>query len=561
MARSVGEAGAMGLERGFRLAMDVTSQREQQRRNDALDAQRSEDRGLAQARAQRQDDRQAGADQAAALGQQEAMHNAELQGIADTGSAPPPDVQRALVARGRGLQDARGKLLAKTSGYDFDGAMRAGQVDLKSMIAAGDNVGSLTGEQIQRAVTVGTRQPHTKFLRGPNGEPSQAEADAQAMIGGLETGDVDQIVKGANGLYAPSLLAGVGEPSPHGGKVVGKQIVNLVPAPDSDPKDPRYIPVMRVFVSNCQGKKGAPFNASGYYDAPLTEDRSSRPDAKVKSIGMKDAMDYVGNNLQLVDLLNRDDVRAKMAEPSNFDSDQFVQELARRGIRKRLTKAEEVGLEEGAREAVRQPGRLEVARVKAEETRKTNDEKPASGSAGTMEAKLAAVDADAGLTEKQKAVERRAIRSGIKPGKYTGDGGGGGGGGGKGSSGAGLSKEERADIKEESDALDKKEQRVIALSKLNEPKEPKALGLIESQNENAVAAHRAKVGKYERDQRSHDQALKASLEKIGKEQDELTQRRQSRADARNPGLGDAKRPPAAAGKVMKFDRNGNLVDN
>lgn len=536
MARSVGSAAAQGLESGFRLAMDVSNQREQQRRNDMLDAQRAEDRSLSQARQLR-------ADKGAALKTQADLAGSDIQRAVDAGAAPDRGMVDAYT-KTRGALNAN---LAETSGVNPDEIMRTVNAGTKALTDSGGDMTKFSGEQL-RAAVARTGHPIATFQRGPNGEVPPAIQAMQDFAQGMETGNIQSVVKAANIVYAPSLKAGIGEASPHGGKIVGKEIVDLVPDPNGDPQEPRYIPVLKIYVNDgtSAGTKGAPYGATGFYTAPVTEDRSSRNDARVKSIGMKDGMEAFGKTAELAALLDSPEGKAKLQEATSpgFDGDALAAQVARLGFKRKPTKAEEVGLEEAIREKVRQPGRLEVARVKAEETRTTNAEKPQSGAAGTMQAKLDAVDADTGLSAKQREIEKRAIRSGIKPGKYTGDAPAGGGKGGA----PGLSKEERADIKEESDALDKKEQRVIALAKLNEPKEPKALGSVEGVNETAVAEHAKKVAKYERDVRSHEQGLKTALEKIGKEQDELTQRRQTRADARTPSLADAKKPGGAPPK-------------
>lgn len=507
MARSVGEAAALGLESGFRLGQDVVQRRRDNERQDRLDQESAADR-------QMQRTRQAENDQLAALTEQEKAHAAEAVGMATLDTPPPEDVQRDFTARGETLRKAKSDLLARRSGVDIVAATKQGKVDLDTIMKAG-SAADVSGEQIARAITTQTGRAHTRYLRGPQGEPSEVEQSGMAVIQGIESGNVDQALPGINFMYQPQMRKGVGEKSPHGGTIVHKEIVGLVPDPNSTPDDPRYIPTLRVYVREDgrghgnEGRQGA----TGHYDAPMTKGRSSAPDAEVQSIGIAEAMDYIGQNMEVAELINQPDVLQKLQEPSTWDSAKFEQELARNGGKRPKPTLEHINVPAGGLHItnVRDPITGKVLSTE----RIDGNPKPVAPNrqVETLEAKEEAIKNDPSLSDAEKKVQLRAVRTGIKPGKFTGDGPGAGGGG-KGGGGGGKTDDKRIgrtlqSIKEDRLALEKKKDVLLTEYKAD----------INDASKKERAAAKEKYDTRVKSLDDEDARLKGRMEKLSDELD------------------------------------------
>lgn len=422
MARSVGEAAATGLESGFRLGMDIQQQRRNNTRQDRLDQQSAE--GLAYTQ-----DRQQSQDALRALDEQRADLLKEGTAQQNSPTPPTPEQQDSFTQRLSGLEAARSQHLQKLSGYDIGGVQKQAKVDLQHIIESGDDVSALRPGALTRATTVLTGRPTTDFIRS-EGAPAPIEVAGKQLIDGIQNGDSGNMLAGVNAMYAPQLTSGIGAPGAQGGTIVAKRIVNLVPDPKSSRDDPRYIPLLRVYVNNGKQVMGppadpnAPPNATGHYDAPMTVGRSTDPNDPVKSIGMKEAMDFVGNNLHVAELLNRPDALAKLQEDQqsgdfNQQSQQdYFAALQRLGISTTPKNTiKETVIPAGA--SVKRTVTDRAGNVVSESTTQGNEKTPAS--VQLMQARLDEIEADDTLTPSQKASERRAVMSGIKPGKYTGD--------------------------------------------------------------------------------------------------------------------------------------------
>ncbi len=542
MARSVGEAAAVGLESGFRLGMDVNQRRRDNERQDRMDQQAEMER-------QRQVQRQNDADALAAIGEQEKSHATEAQGMASLDTPPDEATQRAFAERGLALRTAKSDILKRRGGIDIEGAKKQGKVDLEKIMRAG-SAADVSGEELARAITTQTGRAHTRYLRGPQGEPSEVEQQGMSVIQGIESGDPSKALPGLNYLYQPQMLKGVGEKSPHGGTIVHKEIVDLIPDPRSTPEDPRFIPTIRVYVRQDdrghgnEGRQGA----TAHYDAPMTKDRSSSKDAEVQSIGMTEAMDYIGQNMQIAELINQPDAQAKLQKPSasGWDSSIYEQELARVGARKPEKKIQQ--------HVVPQGGMLvtSVTDKKGNVTNSTTQgnpkPEPVNKQAELLQAKLDAVDEDESLTPKQKETEKRAIRSGIKPGKYTGDGGGSGGGG---KAGDGSKADDKRigrtlqSIKEDRLALEKKKDVLLTEYKAD---------IHEENSKKARAAAKEKYDTRVKSLDDEDARLKGRMEKLSDELDNAAPAPKART------LENSAKPGKPSGKpVLKFDKAGNRV--
>jgi hypothetical protein len=357
---SVGGALANSLESGVRLGMDVDTANERRQQQQLLNErqaaadQRAQD---AEARRQAREDRLTDTSQThEAL----AASNMQLGDLATEGAGYlrqygsaeniPQEVQSSYTQRQAQVKATRDALLQKLvgpaqqyqqEGLDIASKAKAGQLDLTSIPPA----------KLVQAVTATTRAPVTDYIAGSDGKmPIQQKLDDwhAAMNDPSNEG---LLLKSVNGLFAPELKVGVGQPSPHGGVIVGKQIVKLLPAPPDasaaqgapqDASNAKVTPVVRVFVgkgdtqagvgesqrmqSNEQAQYGAPPGATGHYDAPITENRSTDPNDPVAHISMQEAMDRIGQMGVLATALSHPDAQAKLQQgvkdagpvPQNF---------------------------------------------------------------------------------------------------------------------------------------------------------------------------------------------------------------------------------------------------
>lgn len=311
MARSIGEAIAVGLDTGFSRVQQYQAQRDAKARQDRLDQQ--QETTLATAR-----QRQADADAIGALNQQEALLKDEEQGVIDSGVPRDKAGEIDFTGRVKSLRSARGQLLSKASGYDFTAQDKAGKDDLEAITSGKADPATLKPGQLLRVATVATGRDPGDYIR-PQGGVAPIEKAGADVLEGLQARDMGRVVSGLNVLHAPELSAGVGSDSPHG-KIVAKQIIDAVEAPNNKDQDnPRVIPIIRVFVNSGKDFRGPlppgmPEGSTGYYDAPLTERRSADPDDPVKSVGMKDFMTRLAAQMKAVELLNSPQVLAKLQE-------------------------------------------------------------------------------------------------------------------------------------------------------------------------------------------------------------------------------------------------------
>lgn len=350
MARSVGEAAARGLESGLRLSMDITDRRRQRERQDQADALAREDRAMAMedrsrslADQQRQREAQERAQRLQALDAQRAGLADEARGLGV--SAAPADRQR-IVGRLAGLQSARNRELAAAGGLDFEAEEQQAQQDIQALDAG--QGGALPPARRVRAILSATRRDIGDFRRGPGGEPSRVRQAADDFRQGLANNDPMMLLAGANVVLEPDLRKGIGEASPHGGTIVAKTVEAFDPAPDSTPDNPKFMPRLRVWVKGDpprskqeeaalkkwrEANPNAPEGATAYYFAPVTADRSSRPDAPVKTIGVREGFEYLNRLLQLEEILNAPDAAADLdAGIAEIGPERYEQTLAALGI-------------------------------------------------------------------------------------------------------------------------------------------------------------------------------------------------------------------------------------
>lgn len=300
MARSVGAAAAQGLESGFNLGLRARAvEREEedrtrrQGREDTLFAQQQADR--ARRLADEEDDRALKAIEAqyAALRDEGSGYLQQYGGM----DKVPPEVARRYSERAGAVTAARQKLLDKRwqpqvqSAADRVSRWQTGQEDPLQA----------TPVDLYRTLAYSTRRD-PRDLVGKDGQPSRVAMATTELMTGIETGNEGMTLRAANVLLEPELKVGVGEMSPYGGRIVGKEIVKLLPHPN-DPE--QALPVIKVYVNTkpsnaaeaanaerVQAEPGAPPGATGYYLAPITQGRSGDPSDPVQGISVKRAMEY-----------------------------------------------------------------------------------------------------------------------------------------------------------------------------------------------------------------------------------------------------------------------------
>lgn len=321
MARSVGEAAALGLESGYRLATDIQDRKLRQERQAQLDAQAADQQSYVRGR-------QARADKMAALGLQGQALTQE--GLALALSNPDQATQQAFAEKVGRFQSAQNAELSQVSGFNLEEQTKLGQDEIVRL-----QNGDVEGINLARATAVSTGRPHTDYQR-VDGQPAPVEQAAEMILTGMESGDQGALLKGINAMYAPEMRAGVGSKSPHGGTIVAKQIIGLDKLPNSHPDDPHFVPRIRVYVNSGKEMRGplpegVPPGATGYYDAPLTKNRSSDPNDPVRPVGLNETMDWLHKQQEIVEALNTPEAQQKLAqdaERGDFDPRAYMQALA-----------------------------------------------------------------------------------------------------------------------------------------------------------------------------------------------------------------------------------------
>lgn len=443
---SVGGAVAQGLQSGFELG----------RRMDA-DREAVKQREFENARQTAQDER--------------AQHAAEL---ADTHNALAASRERLgmLATEGAGLAQQYGGDTTKIPvdiANDYAGRAQAGRRAHEALInklapvaqdwkqSAEDDASKMaTGQlnpldpkyppaQLVHTLTATSRRPIQDFL--PQGDqPAPVKQLVNDFQTGLQTNNEGLTLKALNGLFAPELKTGVGQPSPHGGVIVGKQIVKLLPAPpegspQQDPNAPpqespnsgKVTPVLRVFVregpdsqagvgetkrmaSVEQQQYGAPPGATGHYDAPVTQNRSTDPNDPIAHISMEDAMNRIGQMQTLATAMDNPDFRAKVEQgikAAGNAPDAFLQSLYAVGgkMPAKVQTTEHIPI--GPRGTL-----LRTTNPQGVETSREMIAPPEGTATGVLAKKLADIEAS-GVTDTEKAKAKR-IAMGLEKVKAAG---------------------------------------------------------------------------------------------------------------------------------------------
>lgn len=337
---SVGAAAARGLESGLGLGLQLQNQQQQQEdRRRRIDME-IEDRQLVQQDRQRrqrlQDDQlaqqrteqgRAEEDRALqALESQLASLRAQGEAMAGQyGGQVPPEVATRYQQQVQAISGQRDELLRGR--YEPVVRRRRQQMaDVLSRIQTDPaGVRGIPDADFYSTMETALRRDPRELLGAADGQPSRVHVAVSDIVNGLQTGNEGMTLRGANVLLEPELRTGIGQPSPHGGVIVGKRIESLVPHPQNPGE---FTPMLRVYVGD--GKidtkeeearaaqiraqdPDAPPNATGYYLAPVTQNRSTDPADPVQSISVEKAMDYAGRVQTLAQLLTSEpELRGKL---------------------------------------------------------------------------------------------------------------------------------------------------------------------------------------------------------------------------------------------------------
>ena len=296
------EALSRGIESGYGMARQAdldkqnreqtTLQNERQRQ---ADMRAEEDITLRRDTEKRQQKRLDTADRAARVKEGIAAAEAEIADIEKTAAArqlqgmpvDPEDAKRYGTLRAQ-LKAERQESL------DFFSRVETEQTD----------IGEATPKDLYLHWTRATGMLPEDVQKMP-----QHIADIQS---GLETGNLGLQIKGVNGLLGPTYLRrGIGEPSPHGGTITRKEIVNLVPARGADGIDhpDKVFPIVRVYTDKI-GPDGQPL----YYDAPLTREGTTDAKDAIVPLDLKRAFDYMGQMGTLATAAQSPQIATKLAQ-------------------------------------------------------------------------------------------------------------------------------------------------------------------------------------------------------------------------------------------------------
>lgn len=406
MAGSVGGALAEGIERGMGLGFQI----QDRERQAAQDKRRQEDAdrqfGLDQQRYDQQmaaDDRATQAERRKLLDDEHAELVSTVQGMLQAGQQVPPELAQRISANAASRREYRDKVLRPALA-----AERQQHLDTFARIQSGEiDPATLPGADLYRGLSLATGRTPEQIMDSVQG--------AQQVQQGFEAKNQGMLLEGVNKLFAPDLRAGVGSESPYGGEIVRKEIVHLLPAKDANGQlhPDKVMPVVRVYVRR-QDAVGPAMEggAIGYYDAPLTENRSTDPNDTVKVVDLANAFDYMGKLGSLAAVLQNPVMQAKLAEGAKEVGEQTKADVdAITALGYARLKPEDRMLMPLTEEQ-----RAQAAQVKAGLAPKAKED-PAG--LQRMNASLAEVDkalAEGRISPEQAENERTAIRTGARSG-------------------------------------------------------------------------------------------------------------------------------------------------
>lgn len=420
--RSVGSAAAQGLESGLNLGLRMQAQQQDAEDRGRRIKREDEDRAyLIDQRRRRQEEEEF--DQAMrAIDGNLATLRSEGEGYAQQyGGSVPREIDEPYRARVSELTGIRDQLLRKRYQPIIEQRQRSMREVLTRLDTDPAGLGSIDPADLYGALTTALRRDPRELLGGADGAPSRVGQAVDTLMRGLETGDEGSLLDGANVLLEPDLKIGVGQESPHGGTIVGKRIVAFAPHPQAPGQ---FTPVLRVYVSD--GKidtagevaraeriraedPNAPPNATGYYLAPVTENRSTDRGDNVKSISLQRAMEYAGQMQTLAMVLTQHpELRAKVeqgAAAAGGKPDSFLAALYATGGKMPAKQIDWKTLKPGERMVGLDPRGRQVASIEGPEKAP-----PATGLGGQVSAIQAYAD-EHGITFEEAAAlfQRRGL--------------------------------------------------------------------------------------------------------------------------------------------------------
>jgi hypothetical protein len=322
---SPGQAAARGIVAGTEMGLRVQRQQMLEDEVAKRDAERAEDREWTRKERVRQTEQQALTDERTAQDREytdgkrllEAVTAEETQLAAAVGQLTqqygsrdriPPDVQEQFKVKQNDVlarkREAERRLYepiverTRKKSKEILGKLERGEISLDDVPPA----------ELARSIVGATGFKIQDFTSG------RVRQGAELVTRGLESGDEESLIEGANIILEPELRVGVGSDGPDGTKIVGKKIVKMIPTPDGQ----GAIPVIEVTVR-------APDGRTGTYLAPPTEGRGMDPKSRVTSIDPAKAMDRIGRLLTLDKILSHPGLRerveagAKEIEPETND--------------------------------------------------------------------------------------------------------------------------------------------------------------------------------------------------------------------------------------------------
>ena len=321
----------------------------------------------------------------------------ELEGFAaaaqSTGRLLPPELATEHAQHTATLATIRQKALNLTS------RLAGGQLSL-DQVPPGDLYTSF-------AVTTGHKPEDFPKVRA-------AMADFQSA---METGNQGLTIQSLNTLMAPQLRRGLNQPSPHGGTIVSKELVDLVPAVDANgqPHPNRVFPVLRV-TTDLVGPDGKPLT----YMAPMSVGGGTA-DAPV-ALDITKGFEFLGNLGTALAAANNPAVASKLAagaQVAGAGVDEFFKgELGLAGAARNTSKP---GVDQARVDLVnrymREKGFPQTAEGRKQAVKELHEMGAAVGpgvGAATLREKVATIDA-LDLSDEEKDRMKVALALGAKP--------------------------------------------------------------------------------------------------------------------------------------------------
>lgn len=304
MAGSVGEALSQGIERGMGLGFQIQDRERQARLDEERRAAQASEQATAEQRYADAQARQQRVDQWQALNDERDELLAQVTGAQQAGTPIAPELAERITANAAARRAHRDTVLAPRLAQERQAAL-----DLTSRIQAGEvDPQTLSGPDLYKYVSFATGRTPSQLVEAARG--------ARMATQGLQTNNQGMTLQGVNQMLAPELRAGVGDESPYGGEIVRKEIVHLLPAQDANGQSypDKVMPVVRVYVRHPKAMNDPTSGGITFYDAPLTENRSTDPEDKVKVVDLSRAFEYMGQLGSLAALLQNPAMQAKLAE-------------------------------------------------------------------------------------------------------------------------------------------------------------------------------------------------------------------------------------------------------